>query len=446
MRISRRTAWSLWALTWGLVAIGLILWGHNRSALSTSSAIPALIFPVLGTLITSRDPRNRIGWIFCAIGLVDGLLMFTTQYATYGLVTEPGALPGAVAAAWTSSWIWAPPIWAIGTLCYLLFPDGRLPSYRWRPVAWLAAGGLALYIGALSLAPWPTDGAGRHSVDQALKALGTGQDIPSTVRPLFSLAVALTPSESQHSASYPLDNPLGIQGSGAMLATVASIGAVLILVSFVASVSALVLRFRHAEGRRRQQLKWVAYTAVLMALIHTVVSSWFPQLTDASLGVILSLFAAAIAIAILRYHLYDIDLVINRTVVYGLLTALLGAVYVSMVLFLGQFSGGLRGKPPTWAVAGATLMAAALFQPARHRIQQTVDRRFNRRKYQAAKTIEAFSARLREEVDLDALSAELVAVVDQTMEPTRVSLWLRPAARSPSGAPGSEARPAPWAY
>jgi hypothetical protein len=183
-----------------------------------------------------------------------------------------------------------------------------------------------------------------------------------------------------------------------------------------------------------------------MALIDTVVSSWFPQLTDASLGVILSLFAAAVAIAILRYHLYDIDLVINRTVVYGLLTALLGAVYVSMVLFLGQFSGGLRGKPPSWAVAGATLMAAALFQPARHRIQQTVDRRFNRRKYQAAKTIEAFSTRLREEVDLGTLSAELLAVVDQTMEPTQVSLWLRPSAPGSLGTPHSEARPTTWAY
>jgi hypothetical protein len=425
MRIMGRTAGSLWVLAWGFVATGLILWGHNHSPLSTSSAIPALIFPVLGTLIISRNPSNRIGWIFCAIGLFDGLLLFTTQYATYG-VTESGELPGAVAAAWTSSWIWAPPIWAVGTLCYLLFPDGRLPSYRWRPVIWLAAGGLALYVGALSLAPWPIDGAGRHSIDQALEALGTGQSIPSAVRPLFSLAVALTPSESQRGALYPVDNPLGVQGSGTMLATVASIGAVLILLSFVASVSALVLRFRHAGGRGRQQLKWVAYTAVLMAVIHTVVSSWFPQLTDASLGVILSLFAAAVAIAILRHHLYDIDLVINRTIVYGLLTALLGTVYAGAVLVLGQLFGGLGDEPPSWAVAGATLTVAALFQPARRRIQQVVDRRFNRRKFDAARTIEAFSARLRDEIDLDALGSELLAVVDQTMQPSTASLWLRP--------------------
>jgi hypothetical protein len=426
MRTMRWTAWSLWVLAWSFEAVGLVLWGHNRSPLSIASVLPAVTFPLLGTLIISRHPRNLIGWIFCAIGLFDGLLLFTTQYATYALVTEPRALWGAAAAAWTSSWIWAPPIWGVGTLCYLLFPDGRPPSHRWRPVVWLAAGGLALYVGALSLAPWPANGTGGHSIDQALKAQGTGQRTPSAVRPLFSLAVALTPSESQRGASYPIDNPLGIHGSGPILATIASIGAVLILMSFIASLGALVFRFRHAGGRERQQLKWVAYTAVLMAVIHTVVSSWFPELTDASLGVILSLFAAAIAVAILRHHLYDIDLVINRTLVYGLLTALLGAVYASVVLLLGQLFGGLGAEPPRWVVAGATLSAAALFQPARRRIQAAVDRHFSRRKYDAAKTVETFTARLREQIDLDSLSAELLAVVDQTMQPTHASLWLRP--------------------
>jgi hypothetical protein len=140
---------------------------------------------------------------------------------------------------------------------------------------------------------------------------------------------------------------------------------------------------------------------------------------------------AAIGIAILRYHLYDIDRLINRTLVFGLLTALLGAVYASVVLVLGQLFGGLGSEPPSWAVAGATLAVAALFQPARRRIQSAVDRRFNRRRADAAKTIEAFSARLRDEIDLDTLSAELLAVVDQTMQPTQFSLWLR------STSPGS---------
>jgi hypothetical protein len=151
-------------------------------------------------------------------------------------------------------------------------------------------------------------------------------------------------------------------------------------------------------------------------------------------------------IAILKYRLYEIDRLINRTLVYGLVTALLAAVYAGLVLGLGQLSGGIGTEPPSWAVAGATLAVAALFQPARRRIQQAVDRRFNRRKYDAARTVEAFSIRLREQIDLDTLSTELQAVVDQTMEPTRVSLWLQPSAHGSSGTPGSEARPAPWAY
>ena len=425
MRTWRWMAWLFWALAWAFAVAGLILWARNHSSLSASAALPALTFPVLGAFITSHDARNRIGWIFGAIGLADGLLLFATQYAIYGLAAHPDTLPGAAVAAWLSSWLWAPPIWAVGTLCYLLFPDGRLPSPRWRPVTWLAVGGLVLYVGALWLAPWPTDGTGHH-IGRALKAHGTEQGIPSPVRPLVSLAVALTPSESQPGASYPIDNPLAIRGSEAMLASIASIGAVFILASFIASVAALVFRFQHAGGRERQQLKWIAYGAVVMAVIHTAVSSWSPELTNASSGFTLSLFAVTVAIAVLRYHLYDIDLVINRTLVYGLLTALLGAVYASVVLALGQLYGGLDTKPPTWTIAGATLLAAALFQPARRRIQTAVDQRFNRRKYDAVKTAEAFTARLRDQIDLQSLTAELLAVVDQTMQPTQVSLWLRP--------------------
>jgi hypothetical protein len=194
----------------------------------------------------------------------------------------------------------------------------------------------------------------------------------------------------------------------------------------LAGCASLVLRFRRARGVERQQLKWVAYAAALMVISNVVGALLVPD-NDLGAAFTIALLPIAAGIAILRYRLYDIDRLINRTLVYGLLTASLGLSYAGAVLVLGQVFGGIRGEPPSWVVAGATLAVAALFQPARRRIQQVVDRRFNRRKYNAAKTVEAFSLRLRDEVDLDALSTELLAVVDQTIQPTRSSLWLRPA-------------------
>ena len=191
--------------------------------------------------------------------------------------------------------------------------------------------------------------------------------------------------------------------------------------------------FRRAQGAQRQQLKWIAYAAALAGVAQVASFTFlivFGQPPVAMQMLVICALAAipvAAAMAILRYRLYDIDRLINRTLVYGLLTALLGGVYAGVVLVLGQAFGGLRGEPPSWAVTGATLAVAALFQPARHRIQATVDRRFNRRHYDAATTIEAFSVRLRDEVQLDRIAAELLGVVDQTLQPTTASLWLWPA-------------------
>jgi hypothetical protein len=199
-----------------------------------------------------------------------------------------------------------------------------------------------------------------------------------------------------------------------------------------------VVRFRRSTGVQRQQLKWFTYAALL------AVGSWIllaaTGLDERLSGPVWALFTmgsfwtipAAIGIAILRHRLYDIDRLLNRTLVFGLLTALLAAVYAGGVLILGQRFGGLGDQPPSWAVAGATLAVAALFQPAHRRIQAVVDRRFNRRRYNAARTIEAFSTRLHEQIDLDTLSAEMLTVVDQTMQPTRASLWLRPSAELPA--------------
>jgi hypothetical protein len=197
----------------------------------------------------------------------------------------------------------------------------------------------------------------------------------------------------------------------------------------------LIVRFRRAQEVERQQLKWLSYAAVLVGLavlLQVVLTAVWGEttlttsLSNAAVTGSLVCVPVAVGIAILRYRLYDIDRLISRTLVYVLLTVVLGLGYAGVVLGLGQLFGGVTGNPPSWAIAGATLGVAALFQPARRRIQQAVDRRFNRRKYNAAKTIEAFSNRLREEVDLDTLSGELLTVVDQTMQPTAASLWLRP--------------------
>ena len=194
----------------------------------------------------------------------------------------------------------------------------------------------------------------------------------------------------------------------------------------MAAVISLVLRFRRARGVERQQLKWFTYAGVLLILTVPVAEFLTASIGGAFGGLIIVFVPVAAGIAILRFRLYDIDRLINRTLVYGTLTALLGGVYAVAVLVLGQLFGGVSRDPPSWAVAGATLAVAALFQPARRRIQAVVDRRFNRQKYDAARTVEVFTARLREEIDLAALSEELLAVVDQTMEPTQATLWLRP--------------------
>jgi MFS superfamily sulfate permease-like transporter len=206
-------------------------------------------------------------------------------------------------------------------------------------------------------------------------------------------------------------------------------------------LASLVVRFRRARGEERQQLKWLVYGVILLALLIPTLGRVVEQIPSPFVGpvfaaVMFSIIPVAIGLAVLEYRLYDIDRIISRTLVYALLTAVLAGLYAVLVLVLGQLFGGMGRDPPSWAVAGATLAVAALFQPARRRIQAVVDRRFNRRKYNAAKTVEAFSARLRDEVDLDMLSAELLMVVDQTMQPTTASLWLQPSTQIRLG--GSE--------
>jgi hypothetical protein len=295
--------------------------------------------------------------------------------------------------SWLGNWAWAPGLGLFMTFALLLFPDGRLPSRRWRPVAWLSGASIAIICGPGGAWSWPQRG------------------------------LALLESNEEGLENAPRLVPLLVQA-----------GLPLMLLCGLASVVALLVRFRRSRGVERQQLKWFAFagTVTFAGLALIVIPSQYgwigPLNLLVGLPLLLSLPVAA-GVAILRYRLYDIDRLINRTLVYGLLTALLGALYAGVVLVLGQVFGGIGDNPPSWVIAGATLAVAVLVQPARRRIQQAVDRRFNRRKYDAAKTIEAFSARLRDQVDLDSLSAELLAVVDQTVQPTAASSWLRPSAQ-----------------
>jgi hypothetical protein len=288
---------------------------------------------------------------------------------------------------------------------FLLFPNGRLPSPRWRLLAWAI-----VVVGALTL-----------------------------------IGVAFSPD----TATEGVANPVGVGGwLGDVLGGVVDPGIMVLFVAVPLSVLSLLLRFRRARGIERQQLKWFTYAAALVAafIFSDALGLVSPGLVNLLLTTLtLTGVYVGIGIAVLRYRLYEIDRIINRTLVYGLLTLVLGLGYVAGSLVFVLVAGA-GTDPPSWLVAAATLIAAAVFRPARRRIQAVVDRRFNRRKYNAAQTIQAFSTRLREQVDLDTLSTELLAVVDQTMEPTRVSLWLRPPPPGSPGTPPSAPRPTPWAY
>jgi hypothetical protein len=234
-------------------------------------------------------------------------------------------------------------------------------------------------------------------------------------------------------------NPLGIGSAAASLERLATVLSLLVVVVTVACLASVAARFRRARGVERQQLKWFTYAVGLFALligsfilITTLGGHWVSEgLSEALFGIGYGMIPAATGIAIVRYRLYDIDLLINRTLVYGLLTSVLATGYATVVLVLGQLFGGVAGNAPSWAIASATLAVAAVFQPARRRIQNTVDRRFNRHRYDAARTVEAFGIRLRDHIDLTTLTNELLAVIDQTMEPKAASLWLRPPTDQP---------------
>jgi MFS family permease len=387
-------AWIACALVTALVIAAAVLFVENYSAGSAledfglAHALIALTYAVVGALVVTRRPDNPIGWLLCFIAVPSALACLADQYARYSLLTRPESLPAAAWVAWVGTWIWLFSFLTVPFLL-LLFPEGRLLSPRWRWAVWWSGASLTAVIVLILLAP-------RNTVSE------------------FATSGLVS--------KLPVTNPLFGDRFAEFIATYRLAPYVLSAASYLPALIGLLLRFQRSQGTERQQLKWFLFGGTLTMLGVLAPSAVFLAVTGIGIPI-------GAGIAILKHHLYDIDRLINRTLVYGLLTVLLGGAYALAVLLLGQLFGGIGGEPPSWAVAGATLAVAALFQPARRRIQDGVDRRFYRRRYDAAKTIEAFSARLREEVDLDTLSAELLTVVDQTVQPTRASVWLRPSVK-----------------
>jgi hypothetical protein len=406
-RTAARLAWSLCAGSVAGIGGLVVLKVLNGAADLRSAPLVAapLAFSVVGALVASRQQRNPVGWQLLAVGVFMTANLVGESYAHYALVTAPGSLPGGLYGAWLG-WTYAPILAILAVFLPLYFPTGRLLSPRWRPVVWFGIGFLVLAV--MGNALWP------------------GPDPP-----LLGLAPVRNPVVFLPRAKPLLELFRGLAGFCS-------------LAGIAGAIAALVVRFRRSRGIERQQLKWFTYAAVL-APLPFLAYELAPSIFGLLRTLILPLVPISVGVAILRYRLYEIDRIINRTLVYGLLTAVLGLCYAAGSLVFVLVAGA-DSNPPSWLVAGATLAAAAIFRPARRRIQAAVDRRFNRRKYNAAQTIQAFSTRLREQIDLDTLSTELLAVVDQAMEPTQVSLWLRPSAHGSSGPPRSQARPAPWVY
>jgi hypothetical protein len=387
---ARRLAWALAALALALTAAATVLstMSGQHFSIAEEAFIWAiiLVFTVAGQVIVARQPGNALGWLFLGVGVSAAFGGLAGGYAAYWLSTGAGSDRLGETAAWYGELSWIPFILVPATFLLLLFPDGHLLTPRWRPVAWCAGWGIAGDFVAEGLRP------------------GAIPDYPG------------------------VENPYGVDSGWVDL--LQPVAVFVLVAGIVGSVASLIVRFRRARGVQRQQMKWIAFAGAVAAVTILVMTPLYEVVGEAVANVTMMTavmgLPAATAIAIVRYRLYDIDVVINRTLVYGSLTATLAGVYVGSVLLLQLVLSDLT-QGSGLAVAASTLAVAALFRPARRRIQSVVDRRFFRSRYDARRTIETFGARLRDEVDLSALSADLQSVVVETMRPVHVSLWLRQA-------------------
>ncbi len=375
------------------------VWLKRRLGLQGGNSVEDVVlfvgfgmFVLMGALLVAKRPGNLVGWILTAVGLMVGLFPVGDAYAAYVMTTrgEPDAL--AVVGAWPQSWYWFLLLALVFIYLPLLFPDGRLPSRRWLPVALLAGVGTASTV-----------------VLGMLTDTLTGQEV-----------------------DYRIENPIGVEGL-APLEELPVFGVLSALLAFVVvgAFASVVARFRRSRGIERQQLKWFLYAAAFILAVP--VSDYVPEIVSGVLfGLVLVGLPGAIGIAVLRYRLYDIDLVINKTLVYGTLTATLAAIYFGSVVLLQTIFRALTGEGSQLVVVASTLAIAALFSPLRRRLQAFIDRRFYRQKYDARRTLEEFGAKLRDETDLESLNTEMMSVVRETVRPAHASLWLR----EPSGPAG----------
>jgi hypothetical protein len=398
-RVAAWAAWTLCGLTIVWVCCVLTFAVLYREAFPIQdqallSLVGVVASAFVGALVASRRPRNPVGWFFAVSAACLAAGEAATRYALYGIVVSPGSLPLAHASAWFQQWLWVPGVVLVSLFLPLYFPNGHLPSRRWRPALWLSLSFSLVLAMLAAFSPGPSGVAG-VSNPLGIEALRT------------------------------VDEKLGSVVTGALF-----------LPLFLTSVASLVVRFWRSRGEERQQMKWVTYAAgatfatlLLVIPLESAAPNWTLTKVIASLAeVMFAGIPVAVGIAVLRYRLYDIDRIINRTLVYGSLTALLALVYFGVVTATQALLRTLPGQEqlPQLVVVASTLVIAALFNPLRRRIQSLVDRRFYRRKYDAAKTLGAFSAKLRDETDLEALRGDLIGVVTETMQPAHVSLWLRP--------------------
>lgn len=353
-----------------------------------SASITGVIAVLVGWPVASRRPENPIGWLFLGGALVSAFRALMAEYAIYGIQTDPGAVPLPQTAAGLSNAVTLVGPVLLFVLVPLYFPTGRPLSRRWGLIAWLALGGLPVAVVV-------------QIVATGYAVYGTGLPNPWAVDALRPIVDVVRPIEISY-----------------------YIGLI-----FFSTVS-LVVRFRRSRGEERQQLKWFTFAAAFIPvwfLTNGPIDRAFPTLFPVLDALVIAAVPVAVGIAILRYRLYDIDVIINRTLVYAILTAALAAVYLIGVVLLQYVFRGLTGGESQLAVVASTLTIAALFSPLRRGIQGFIDRRFYRKKYDAARTLEEFASRLKDEADLDGLTDEVVAVVRETVQPEQASLWLRPA-------------------